>query len=177
MLAPGPTKHFPKQFDPRGHTKESINPFPNLILHHFPSVFCWDRSYFLESWLAGSNSAFTHTLIEIAEDEASWGVCLEEWCKHKGLHSHKLDEDIEGRSRCVLQWISHCVSNDCCNMAGRPLASQRTGMLRCTSLHTKHVMTHSLYLLAYTRLMYALLYSRIWCKFPLPLLPSSLFNV
>ena len=34
--------------------------------------------------------------IEILEDQTLVGVGLEEGCEHQGLHSHELDQNVEG---------------------------------------------------------------------------------
>jgi hypothetical protein len=38
-------------------------------------------------------------------------VGSEEWRKHEGLDSHELDQDIEGRSRRVLERVADGVSD------------------------------------------------------------------
>ena len=49
---------------------------------------------------------------EVLEDEAVWGVSLEEGRKHQGLDSHQLDEDVERWAGGVLERVSHSVTND-----------------------------------------------------------------
>ena len=39
------------------------------------------------------------------EDEAIGGVGFEKGRKHKRLHRHQLDQDVQGRARGVFQWL------------------------------------------------------------------------
>lgn len=64
------------------------------------------------------------------------GVGLEERCKHQGLHSHQLDEDVQGWARCVLEGVSHSVTNDGGLVCVRALASQGARMLCGLGLHS-----------------------------------------
>lgn len=61
-----------------------------------------------------------HSLVhssEVLEDESPGGVCSKEGCEHQRLDSHQLDEDIERRSRGILERVTHSVSNDSSDMA------------------------------------------------------------
>ena len=75
-------------------------------------------------------------LVEVLEDEPPGSVGLEERCKNQRLNSHQLDEDVEGRSGGILEWVSNCVSNDSSHVRGRSLSAQRAGVVRCPSLKT-----------------------------------------
>ena len=63
------------------------------------------------------------------------GVGLEEGCEHQGLHSHELDEDVQGRPGGVLERVSHSVTNDGGLVCVRALAAQGAGVLCGLSLH------------------------------------------
>ena len=72
--------------------------------------------------------------VEVLEDQAPGCVGLEEGCEDQRLHSHELDEDVEGGPGGVLQWVSDSVSNDCGYMRCGSLASKGACMVRCSSL-------------------------------------------
>ena len=61
---------------------------------------------------------------------------LEEGCKHQGLHSHELDEDVEGGAGGVLERVSHSVTDDGSLVGVGSLASQGARVLRGLSLRT-----------------------------------------
>ena len=49
-----------------------------------------------------------------------------ESCHHDAHHRHQLDEDIERRTGCILEWVAHGVANDTSLMGKRALASEGT---------------------------------------------------
>jgi hypothetical protein len=49
--------------------------------------------------------------------------------KHKGLHRHELDQDVEGRARGVLQGVTNGVAYHSSLVAFRSLGAEGPGML------------------------------------------------
>ena len=62
---------------------------------------------------------------------------LEEGCEDQGLHSHELDEDVQGGAGCVLEGVSHGVTDHGGLVCVGALASQRAGVLGGLSLHSQ----------------------------------------
>jgi hypothetical protein len=57
--------------------------------------------------------------------------------KHKGLHRHELDQDVEGRARGVLQGVTNGVTYHSSLVAFRSLGAEGPGMLEapCRALY------------------------------------------
>jgi hypothetical protein len=53
---------------------------------------------------------------------------------HQRLDGHQLDQDVVGRSRCVLQRVTDCVADDGSMVALRALSAQRARVLTSTGL-------------------------------------------
>ena len=63
------------------------------------------------------------------------GVGLEEGSKDEGLHSHQLDEDVQGWAGGVLQRVADSIADDCSLVRVRALASQGASVLCGLGLH------------------------------------------
>lgn len=69
-------------------------------------------------------SAFVVDTDWLAYLEEPSPVSSEEGREDEGFDGHKLDEDVKGRPRCVLEWIANCVADYRGLMGIRPLRSQ-----------------------------------------------------
>ena len=65
------------------------------------------------------------------EDEAIGGVGFEKGRKHKRLHRHQLDQDVQRRARSVLQWLQHSSSK---RLPERVCLNERQTAVGCTSM-------------------------------------------
>lgn len=61
----------------------------------------------------------------------------EERGEDERLDSHKLDEDVEGWARCVLEWVSNGVTDHSSLVAIRTLGPEAHCVLRSTSLNIR----------------------------------------
>lgn len=71
-------------------------------------------------------------ILEDLEEQTAMGG--EEGSKHERFNRHQLDENVERRSWCVLEWVSDGVTDDGCLVWVRTLGSEASGMFGCTRL-------------------------------------------